>query len=309
VLLLLYPDPAVRQQILDDPQAAPIPDVEKEMFRFAERFVTRSWEMGPDDLQRLRNVGLSEAEVVSWATLGSSQSWFTMSADGGGVSLEGNALVGPGVGLTRERYEATAEGLLAPAIGEESLPEPALRSDVAWVATDLDDAGYLAAARWAEERYGFVPNLLRAVSLQPGSYPRHQLALELLERPQSALLSPRHHAMVRALVSQTTRCAYSQPTTRALLARECGAGAWEQIGSGEARSLDNPVDRVVLDFAEKVARNAYKVTEKDAQGFREAGLDDAVYVDVLNTTSIQVALDRLANCLGVRPDDAPTLRD
>ena len=307
MLLPLYPDPAVRQQILEDAQSAPIPDIQKEMFRFAERFVRNSWEMGPDDLARLREAGLSEADVVSWATLGSTQSWFTMSADGGGIPLEGDAAVGPGVGLTRERYEATAEGLLAPAIGEPVTAPTAPRSEVAWVGMDLESEGYREAARWAEDRYGFVPNLLRAASLQPGYYRRHLLALELLERPQSEPLSGTHHAMVRALVSQITRCTYSQPTARALLARECGDGAWDRIAAGEAVTDGDAQERVVLDFAAKVARNAYKVTEKDAQGFRDVGLDDAAYVDVLNTTSIQVALDRMANALGVRPDGRPIL--
>ncbi len=307
MLLPLYPDPKIREQILEDPQTAPIPDVQKEMFRFAERFVRGSWEMGPADLERLRAVGLSEADIVSWATLGSTQTWFTMSADGGGIPMEGDALSGPGVGLTREHYEASAEGLLAPALGAGPRATAPETHGASWAGTDLEAPGYLEAARWAEERYGFVPNLLGAVSLQPNYFRRHQLALELLERPQSEKLEPRHHAMVRALVSQLTRCAYSQTSTRALLARSCGDEAWDRIAHAGADPSTDPVERVVLDFAAKVARHAYKVTDKDVQSFREAGLDDAAYVDVLNTTSIQVSLDRLANSLGVRPDGEPML--
>ncbi len=68
-----------------------------------------------------------------------------------------------------------------------------------------------------------------------------------------------------------------------------------------------PVDRAVLDLATKFVRNAYKVTEKDAIGLREVGLDDEAYVDILNTVSIQTSLDRLANVLGVQPDPQPLL--
>ena len=64
---------------------------------------------------------------------------------------------------------------------------------------------------------------------------------------------------------------------------------------------------VILDFGTKVARNAYKVTEDDAQQFRDVGLDDEAYVDVLNTVAIQTSCDRLANSLGVRPDPQPLL--
>jgi hypothetical protein len=49
------------------------------------------------------------------------------------------------------------------------------------------------------------------------------------------------------------------------------------------------------------------VTEKDADGFRDAGLDDAAYLDVLDTTAIQNALDRLSWALGVPADTKPLL--
>jgi len=306
VLLQIYPEAATRDAVLADPETAPIPDVHKALFRFTERFVRASWEMGPEDLQALRDVGLSEAEVVNWATLGSTQSWFTMSADGGGIPMEAGMTTGPGVGKPREAYEANREGLLAPPLAASVAERP--QAALAWVDTDTDSPEFLAAAKAAQQRYGFVPNLYAAVSLQPGYYRRHALALELLEAPQSATLSARQHAMVRAIASQLTRAPYGQVTARALLERRAEPDLWERLSRYPDADVEL-VDRVVLDFASKVARNAYKVTEKDAQSFREAGLDDAAYVDVLNTTSIQVSLDRLANALGVASDTRPILED
>ena len=153
------------------------------------------------------------------------------------------------------------------------------------------------------------PILLPAVSLRPEIYRRHTLALELLEGPQSAGLSPRQHAMVRALVSALDRCAYSRETTRALLESVGGEpGLFERV-TGDYTQCDwEPADRAVLNFASKMARNHYKVTEKDAISFRECGLGDEAYVDVLNTVSIQCSLDRLANALGVVPDERPIVR-
>ncbi len=66
-------------------------------------------------------------------------------------------------------------------------------------------------------------------------------------------------------------------------------------------------DRVVLDFTAKATRSAYKVEATDVQSFRDAGLDDEAYVDVLNTLAIQTSFDRLANALGVIPDSEPLL--
>jgi alkylhydroperoxidase family enzyme len=67
-------------------------------------------------------------------------------------------------------------------------------------------------------------------------------------------------------------------------------------------------ERAVLDFASKMVRTSYKVTEKDSAAFRAAGLDDAAYVDVLNTVSIQTTMERVANMFGVVPDATPLLK-
>ncbi len=306
MLLPLYPDPETREKVLEDPQSAPIPTLHKEAFRFAERFVRASWEMGPADLQRLRDAGLSEAQVVLWANSAATQSWFTMSADGGGIDLDGPAVAG--VGKPRAHYEAAPEGLFAPSAAQPVRVTGPTRDAVAWVGTDESLPLHAAAADKARERYGFVPNLLRAVSLQPSHHPRDLLALELLERPQSATFTPRLHALTRARVSHLTRSGYGAVTTRALLERVTGdSGLWDRLGADAAPSDADASERLVLDFATKVARSAYKITEKDALAFREAGLGDEGYVDALNTASIQIAMDRLANALGVQPDALPIL--
>ena len=306
MLPLLYPDPETREALLADPQSAPIPALHRKLFAFAEKFVRGAWTTTRDDLQQLRRAGLADRDIVQWATLGSTQSWFTMSADGGGVPLEDGGPTGASVGRTRDAYEATQEGLLA-ASGEVSSATAATRDDeIAWVERDESTEAYRETARWAERRYGCVPNLLRAVSLQPEFYRRHRLALELLEAPQSASLSPLQHAMIRVLVSHLNRSAYSEPTSTALLLRVGGDPELIDRLRAEPLSADwSTIDRVVLALATRFARNAYKVTEKDAIALREAGLDDEAYVDILNTVSIQTSLDRLANTLGVRPDPVP----
>jgi uncharacterized peroxidase-related enzyme len=309
VLPLLYPDAKTREALLADPQTAPIPALHRELFRFARKFVRGSCTTTPGDLERLRELGLCDRDIVLWATLGSTQSWFTMSADGGGVPLEGEALTGSGVGRRREDYEASPESQLAPpADAAASRPEVATKSASAWVDSDTSSAAMQAAASWAMDRYGLVPNLLTAASLQPSYLKRHCLALELLEAPQSTTLTPRRHAMVRLLVARLNRSRYLEATAAALLERVCGDRNMNERLRGELRDRDwEPADRATLALATKFTRNTYKVTEKDAASLREAGLDDEAYVDILNTVSIQTSLDRLANTLGVPPDSAALL--
>lgn len=308
MLPLLYPDPDTRRALLSDPATAPIPLLHRELFRFAEKFVRRSWAMTSQDLDRLREADLPESEIVHWASLGSTQSWFTMSADGGGVPLDDGTLTGSVVGRRREEYEAQRGGLLAASPGAGTVHPLPADDGVSWTDLDETDEACLDAADWARERYGFVPNLFRAVSLRPAFFRRHQLALELLEAPQSESLSARQHAMVRVLVSKLNRSRYSEPTSTALWLRVGGEPALlDRLREDPQDSDWSPEDRAVLRLATKFARNTYKITEKDAGSLRDVGLDDEAYVDILNTVSIQTSLDRLANALGVRPDSAPLL--
>ena len=68
--------------------------------------------------------------------------------------------------------------------------------------------------------------------------------------------------MVCALVSTLTRWQYNAGTTRRFvesISRETGLS--ERLTEDYRQRAWAPADRVILDFATKVASNAYKVTE------------------------------------------------
>ena len=93
-MLLLYPEEGVAKQIVENFEKASIPDLHKTMCRWVKRFARQSWEMTEKDIQTLRDTGLPDAEIVNWAQLACLQSWWVMSADGGGIPLEENAVTG-----------------------------------------------------------------------------------------------------------------------------------------------------------------------------------------------------------------------
>jgi uncharacterized peroxidase-related enzyme len=294
--------------VVEDFRSAPIPEIHKMLFSWVERFTRGSWDLTIADVEALRKAGLSDKDVVDWAQNATLQTWVVMSADGGGVSLDSEAAQGNAVGFTREAYHGAEGGLTAADVTSQPVARQMPKNEIAWVDVDLDNEGYSEAAAWARDRYGFVPNLFTAESLSPGHYELHKEALTLLERPQSGALSPTRHAMVRALVSNLNRSAYSSHTTRQLLLDLSGDEALVAAITTDYTQHDlDPCDKLVLDFAAKMARNSYKVVPADAQAFRDAGLGDEAYVDVLNTTSIQTSLDRLTNALGVTPDAQPLL--
>lgn len=305
----VYSDAAVVRQVLEDYEQADIPLAHKLCWRWTERFVRCSWESTPAQIDELRAAGLPDREIVNWAESACVQTWWVMSADAGGVELDAftPASAKRTVGLERAAYEAatrpTAAALGAP------LPTPCATAEngIAWVDVDLDDPGFQAAAQWGRERYGFVPNFFKAVSLRPALYPRHQRAFALLEGPVTASLTPRHHAMVRALVSSLNRSSYGARTSRALLERRGEPGLWERVTGDYLRHDWSEADRAVLDFVAKMARSSYKVTAKDAVRFDSVGLDAAAYVEVANVVSIQTSIERVANALGVVSDEGPLL--
>lgn len=265
--------------------------------------------MRSEDVQALRDAGATEYDIVHWVQRACIQTWFVMMADGGGVDLDTKEDTGTVVGYKRDWYHGADADLLAAAPGQgKAAHEGNGVESIAWVDTAESELEYKESVEEAEERYGFVPNLLRACSLMPRFMRSHVMGLELLERPHSTTLPPRLHALVRGLVSNLNRCAYSAGTARAL-AESLGEGdAYDKLNENWDPGAWPDQDRVVLEFALKATRNAYKITAKDAQSFRDAGLTDEAYVDVLNTVAIQTSLDRLANSLGVVLDGSPILK-
>lgn len=305
----LYPDPQVVTQVLEDFETADISELHKLAWGFARRFVQNSWDSTPAHLQQLRDAGVCDIEILRWAEGAGVQTWWVMSADGGGVALDDfTPDSGRTVGLEREAYEAATLATAAEPRSRPVVSRPTTENQIAWIDVDLECAEYQQAAAWAEARYGFVPNFFKAFSLRPALYPRHQRAMELLEAPVSGSLNPRQHALVRALVSSLNRCVYGQVTSRALLERAAPEdGLWERVTGDYTLHEWSPADRAVLDFATKMARSSYKVTDKDSARLREVGLDAAAYVEILNVVSIQSSIERVANSLGVVPDERPML--
>jgi alkylhydroperoxidase family enzyme len=305
---MIYSDPAIAKAVGEDAQVADIPELHKAMFRWMEVFVKRSWQASVNDIAELKALGVSDRDLADWLQIASTQVWFTSSADSGGVPMEANQVTGPVMKRERNFYHEQA-------FREEAAEAPtgsisAVAATHGWLTAPCEGAAYEAAAADAMSRYRLVPNLFAAVSACPDFYSRHQLALDLLERPQSATLSPFVHALVRAATVARNRCDYFVPTARALLERRGEGGLkYEALAPDPQSIARNDQELAVLAFTDKLISNPYKITGKDAQSFRDVGLDDAAYVDVYNTVAIQTSLDRLANCIGVAADAEPLLAD
>jgi len=59
----------------------------------------------------------------------------------------------------------------------------------------------------------------------------------------------------------------------------------------------------MMAYAEKIARNAYKVTPEDVDGLRAHGFSDAEILDIALTAAARSFLSKVLDAVGAEPDD------
>ena len=260
------------------------------------------------DFEQICGIGLSAEHVVNLTQRASVQSHFAMGCSCAGADNLASAnlplrqLIGfeefadgaqPNLtALPRNRDVEYSTGFEA---GQTSwVPKPDL---------PLDDDVYAPVL----SELGWVPNLFKAVGRAPEYISRHLHALNLLEKPQTPELKSGHHAMARLLTCRVLGSAYFLPTAKHLLSRITGNdGLSDSIDNWTSDSEWTDEDRAVLAFGQKIVCNAYKITQEDVNSVRSTmGWSDVGFADFMNTVAVQDSLCRLANALGVTPDDRP----
>ena len=86
------------------------------------------------------------------------------------------------------------------------------------------------------------------------------------------------------------------------------AGATEEqvraIRGGDVDAFtEDEATRRFLRLAEKITRHAYKVTDEDLDGLREAGWDDEEILEAVHVAAAFNAVDRIADTLGLSAQD------
>ena len=82
-------------------------------------------------------------------------------------------------------------------------------------------------------------------------------------------------------------------------------GVAEALRNGDlnAAGLDDP-ERQLLEFAATITRAAYKVTDEQVQGLREAGWSDEQIAEAAYVASLFNLFVRLADTFGIEPPAA-----
>lgn len=170
------------------------------------------------------------------------------------------------------------------------------------VSRDQFDEGLRKYFNVAEEKIGFLPNVLRAYSWNPERlrwFSRFYNEIMLGESKLSKL----EREMIAVVVSSANRCWYCQVAHGAAV-RQMGKDPvlGEQMVMNWRAAPLNDRQRAMLAFAEKLTLESSKVAEADRQALRDAGFSEAEIWDICDVAGLFAMTNRVASGVGMLPN-------
>jgi uncharacterized peroxidase-related enzyme len=155
----------------------------------------------------------------------------------------------------------------------------------------------------ANEKLGFLPNVLRVYALRPRHLELWNTFYDELMRGESTLTKVQRE-MIAVVVSTVNRCHYCMVSHSAFLRKLTGDPLLvEQLRTNYAYADLEPGERAMLDFAVKLTERSSSCTEADVQVLREAGWSDEDVMDIAEVAAMFNFTNRLASGLGWVPND------
>jgi uncharacterized peroxidase-related enzyme len=156
--------------------------------------------------------------------------------------------------------------------------------------------------RRAEEKLGFVPNVLRVWALRPDHLLRWRKYMDGVLKGDSGLTEAQRE-MIGVVVSTTNRCHYCITSHSAVLRELTGDPTLvDRLVSNYRHAPLDARERAMLDFAVKVTEDAYRCGEADLDRLRDLGFSDEDVMDIAETAAMFNLTNRLANALGWEPN-------
>jgi uncharacterized peroxidase-related enzyme len=181
-----------------------------------------------------------------------------------------------------------------------------VKKAISWLSVPPEEdapPGVKAMYDKADEKLGFVPNVLRVYSLRPAHLELWNAFYDDLMRGDSGLTRPQRE-MIAVVVSTTNRCHYCMVSHSAYLRKLTGDPVLvEQLRTNYKYAEVEPRERAMLDFAVKLTEHSSSCTEADVEPLREAGWSDEDIFDIAEVAAMFNFTNRLASGLGWVPND------
>ena len=154
----------------------------------------------------------------------------------------------------------------------------------------------------ADEKLGFVPNVLRTWALRPDHMLRWRKYMDELLKGASGLTEAQRE-MIGVVVSSTNRCHYCMTSHSGVLRLLTGDPVLvDQLLQNYRHAQLEERERAMLDFAVKVTEEAYRCTEADLAALQVVGWSEEDVMDIVEVTAMFNLTNRMANALGWMPN-------
>ncbi len=154
-----------------------------------------------------------------------------------------------------------------------------------------------------QEKSGFVPNVFLVLARRPDEF-RAFFAYHdaLMDKPGN--LSKAEREMIVVATSNANQCQYCVVAHGAILRiRAKNPLIADQVAIIYRKADITPRQKAMLDFAMKVALEAYAVGEGDFAALAQHGFDDEDAWDIAAIASFFGMSNRMANVTSLRPND------
>ncbi|KAI3592742.1 hypothetical protein D9X30_2479 [Cupriavidus sp. U2] len=155
-----------------------------------------------------------------------------------------------------------------------------------------------------QEKAGFVPNVFLALAHRPDecrAFFAYHDALMLKERGN---LTKGDREMIVVATSGANQCLYCVVAHGAILRiYEKKPLVADQVAVNYRKADIAPRQRAMLDFAMKVCEASHTIGEADFDALRVHGFDDEDAWDIAAITAFFGLSNRMANTIGMRPND------
>ncbi len=155
-----------------------------------------------------------------------------------------------------------------------------------------------------QDKAGFVPNVFLALAHRPAEWRAFMAYHDALLLKDTGSLTKGEREMIIVATSAANHCLYCVVAHGAILRiYEKKPLVADQVAVNHRKADITPRQRAMLDFAMKVCTDSHAVEEADFAALRAHGFSDEDAWDIAAITAFFGLSNRMANVIGMRPND------
>jgi uncharacterized peroxidase-related enzyme len=153
-----------------------------------------------------------------------------------------------------------------------------------------------------QEKSGFVPNVFLALAHRPDEF-RAFFAYHDALMEKAGGLSQAEREMIIVATSGLNQCIYCVVAHGAILRiREKNPLIADQVATNYRKADITPRQKVMLEFAVRVAAASHEIGDDDFTTLRDHGFDDEDIWDIAGIAALFALSNRMANFASIRPN-------